>query len=194
LNWNLSYSDDLTTSQQQYLNYSGVLNVYYCPNSSPQIQAISFGQVPPDPVTCLPLGQLGQPSVAQLNQTFLSKNLVGVVGYSLRRNTWLLSLFDTRREYQGLAGGSDTTRGLQASWSLRPAVHTTFTLTGGMSHAELSTGNQQDDLWNIALVATHQFQPKVTGSLEARHQERKSNLAGTDFTENSVAARLNLTF
>jgi uncharacterized protein (PEP-CTERM system associated) len=132
--------------------------------------------------------------VAQLNQTFLSKNLVGVVGYSLRRNTWLLSLFDTRREYQGLAGGSDTTRGLQASWSLRPAVHTTFTLTGGMSHAELSTGNQQDDLWNIALVATHQFQPKVTGSLEARHQERKSNLAGTDFTENSVAARLNLTF
>jgi uncharacterized protein (PEP-CTERM system associated) len=63
-----------------------------------------------------------------------------------------------------------------------------------MSQAESSTGNQQDDLWNIALVATHQFQPKVSGSVEVRHQERKSNVVGSDFTENSVAARMNLAF
>jgi uncharacterized protein (PEP-CTERM system associated) len=193
-NWNLSYSDDLTTSQQQYLNYSGVIYAYLCPVSH-TIEFLPYGVAPSDPGSCIRFNQYGSPSLAQINQTYVSKNLVGVVGYSLRRNTWLLSVFDTRREFQGLTGGSDTTRGLQASWSLKPAAHTTFTLTGGMSHVEsIGTPNRQDDLWNIALVATHQFQPKVSGSLEARHQERKSSLAGSDFTENSVAARMNLAF
>jgi uncharacterized protein (PEP-CTERM system associated) len=63
-----------------------------------------------------------------------------------------------------------------------------------MSRNESSTSSLQDDLWNLGLVATHQFQKKVTGSLEARHQERKSNLVTGDYSENSVAARLNMSF
>lgn len=189
-NWNLSYSDDLTTSQQQYLNFLGSADVYTCPSGKVYQQVGA-----PPPVGCTFDGVTAFFSSNQVNQTYLAKNLIGTVSYTLRRNTWRLSLFNNQREFQGLAGGSDTTRGLQASWSLKPAARTTFTLTGGMSHVE-STGtvNRQDDLWNIALVATHQFQPKVSGSLEARHQERKSSLAGSDFTENSVAARMNLAF
>ena len=129
-----------------------------------------------------------------VNQTFLAKTLTGTVSYSLRRNTWILSIYDTQREFQSLAGGNDTTRGLQASWALRPAASTTFSLSGGMSQQESSTGNRQDDLWNLALTASHQFQSKLTGSLEARHQQRESNLPNNDFTENSVAARLNMSF
>lgn len=193
-NWSLRYSDDLTTSQQQYLDYSGVKNAYFCPVSN-KVEIVPYGQPPSDPVTCVYVLSSGPPSQAQLNQTYLSKNLMGVVGYSLRRNTWLLSLFDTRREYQGFAGGSDTTRGLQASWSLRPAAHTTFTLSGGVSRNEISgTPSREDDLWNLRLVTTHQFQPKVSGSVEVRHQERKSTDATGGYAENSVAARLNMSF
>lgn len=189
-NWSLRYQDDLTTSQQQFLNPLGTLLYYDCPTGpEPYIP----GTLPSNPACILKAVALFNPVL--VNQTYLSKTLNGMVSYTLRRNTWMLSLFDTRREFQNIGGGNDTTRGLQASWSLRPAVHTTFTLTGGMSHVEsTSTVNRQDDLWNLGLVATHQFQSKVSGSVEARHQERKSNQTGGDYAENSVAARLNLTF
>lgn len=190
-NWSLRYQDELTTSQQQFQNYLGNLDEYLC---SGVIEYQLPGNPPSDPANCTYIRTVGIVSQTQLNQTYLSKNLIGNVSYSLRRNTWTLSLFNNQREYQSVGGGSDTVRGLQASWSLRPEVRTTFTLTAGMSQNEASTGGRSDDLWNIGLVATRQFQPKLTGSVEARHQERESNQAGGDYTENSVAARVNMTF
>lgn len=189
-NWSLRYRDDLTTYQQQYISYVGTLYVYQCPGG---IEYQLPGVPPSDPVNCTFVQVLNLYSPTQNNETYLSKNLTGTVSYSLRRNTWTLSLYDNRREFQ-TSGATDETLGVQASWSLRPAVHTTFTLTGGMSRNEESTGSRSDDLWNIGLVATRQFQPKLTGSLEVRHQERSSNQAGGDYGENSVAARVNMTF
>ena len=191
-NWSLRYQDDLTTSQQQFLNFVGDVYVYTCPSGTEFHPA---GEPPSDPATCTLINIIQDFNQAQLNQTYVSKTLSGTVSYTLRRNTWTLNLFDNRRDYQGIGGGNDSTQGLQASWSLKPAAHTTFTLTGGMSKNETSgTPNRQDDLWNLGLVATRQFQPKVSGSVEVRHQERDSNLAGDDFAENSVAARLNMSF
>lgn len=182
-NWSLTYRDELTTSQQQFLNLLG--SVYVCSDGNTYLPADV-----PTTGDCALVPVVGQ---TQVNQTYLAKNLIGNVSYTLRRNTWRFSLFDNQREYQGIAG-SDNTRGMQASWSLRPAVRTTFTLTGGMSRIETSTSAQEDELWNLALVATHQFQSKVSASVEARHQERKSNLPTGDYSENALAARLNMSF
>lgn len=190
-NWSLRYQDDLTTSQQQFQNYLGSLNVYVCPTG---VELQPPGVAPSDPVNCVFSNVLNVFSQTQLNQTYLSKNLIGAVSYTLRRNTWNLSLYSNQREVQGGGGATDKTQGLQASWSLKPAVNTTFTLTGGLSRVEASTGGRSDDLWNLGLVASRQFQPKLNGSLEVRHQERGSNQAGGDYAENSVAARLNMSF
>ncbi len=206
-NWSLSYQDDLTTSQQQFQNRTLILAdlttfqqqlqtsqflglVWECPTGLKQFDI----NTPRPDLACVLKSLFASNSSALINQTFVSKTMSGTVSYSLRRNTLMFSVYDTRREFQSLLAGNDTTRGLQASWSLRPAAHTTFTLTGGMSKQESSTGNRQDDLWNLALTASHQFQSKLTGSLEARHQQRESNLPNNDFTENSVAARLNMSF
>jgi uncharacterized protein (PEP-CTERM system associated) len=190
LNWSLTYQNDLTTSQQQFANFLGNVFVYTCPGGK---EYLPTGVQPSDPVNCSLDGVGSLFSQTQVNETYLAKNLVGTVSYTLRRSTWRLSMFDNQRQLQA-SGGSDKTRGLQASWSLKPAAHTTFTLTGGMTQVEASTGTLQDDLWNIGLVATHQFKPKISGSVEARHQERKSNQPTGDFSENSVAARLNMSF
>ncbi len=188
-NWSLSYLDDLTTSQQQFrTNFRGPF--WDCPTG---IEIFSIDTPPSNPSECiLRVGTLSL--TALTNQTFISKTLTGTVSYRLRRNTWMLSVYDTQREFQGLAGGDDTTQGIQASWLLQPAAHTTFSLSGGLSQQESSTRNRRDDLWNLSLSATHQFQPKVSGSMEVRHQQRESNLPNNDFTENSVAARLNMSF
>ena len=157
-NWSLRYSEDLTTSQQQFTNFVPVFN-------------------------------------QNLNdETYVAKNLIGTVSYTLRRNTFNLSLYNNGREYQSIAG-NDKTRGMQASWSLKPAAHTTFTLSGGFSQNEISgPPSREDDLWNLSLVTTHQFQPKVSGSVEMRHQERTSTDSTGGYDENSVAARLNMSF
>jgi uncharacterized protein (PEP-CTERM system associated) len=154
----LRYSEDLTTSQQQFTNFVPVFN-------------------------------------QNLNdETYVAKNLIGTVSYTLRRNTFNLSLYNNEREYQSIAG-NDKTRGMQASWSLKPAAHTTFSLSGGISKNEISgPPSREDDLWNLTLVTTYQFQPKVSGSVEVRHQERKSTVATGSYDENSVAARLNMSF
>lgn len=188
-NWSLRYQDDLTTSQQQSLNPLGTLYFYNCPTGPepyvPGVQPSSSACI----VQTVPLF-----NSVLVNQTYLSKTLGGTISYTLRRSTLMLNVFDTRRNFEGVGGGDDMTRGLQGSWSLRLTPRTTYTLTGGMSHMESTTSNLQGDLWNIGLVATHQFMPKVTGSLEARHQERKSNQSTGDFSEDSVSARMNLTF
>lgn len=189
-NWNLRYQDDLTTSQRQFLNNLGQIFQYNCPSG---IERLPSGVSPSDPANCGPGIPVTIFSQTQLNETFVSKNLLGSVSYTLRRNTWTLSLFDNQRTLQN-SGDTDTTRGMQASWALKPAARTTLTLSGGMSRVEASNANREDDLWNVALLATRQFQPKVAGSVEARRQQRESNLAGGDYVENSVAARLNMSF
>jgi uncharacterized protein (PEP-CTERM system associated) len=188
-NWSLRYSDDLTTSQQQFINFLGNADAYTCPSGKLYQQVGA-----PPPVGCTYDGITSFFSQNQVNQTYLAKNLIGSVSYTLRRNTFNLSLYNNEREYQSTTG-NDRTRGLQASWSLRPAAHTTFTLSGGVSRNEISgPPSREDDLWNLSLITTHQFQPKVSGSVEVRHQERKSNQAAGDYAENSVAARLNMSF
>lgn len=196
-NWSLRYQDEYATSQQQFLTHVNHGNRYLCANperTEAHYEDLPLGVLPSDPDNCLLLGVLGHNELNQLNQTYLSKNLIGTVSYSLRRNTWLLSLYDNQREFQGLGGGGDSTRGLRASWSLKPAAHMTYTLTGAMSRVESTLDGREDDLWSLSLAATRQFQPKVTGSLELRHQTRDSNLANEDYSENSLAARLNMTF
>jgi len=173
-NWSLRYSDDLTTTQQQFTNFFG----YLCP----------VGTLPPNP-SCIPVFIR-----YQNNETYVAKTLIGTVSYTLRRNTFNLSLYNNEREYQSIAG-NDKTRGMQASWSLKPAAHTTFTLSGGVSQNQISgPPDREDDLWNLTLRATHQFQTKVSGSVEVRHQERTSDQISGEYAENSVAARLNMSF
>jgi uncharacterized protein (PEP-CTERM system associated) len=186
--WNLRYQDDLTTSQQQFANYDGVFVLYSC-QGKPTV--LAWGEAPPD-ASCVPLALNRPPALDLLDQVYVSKSLLGSVSYALRRNTWNLNLYNTQREFQN-SGKTDKTQGLQASWIFKPAARTTYTLTGGMSTTESDIG-VQSDLWNLSLLVSYQFQPKVTGTLEVRHQERNSDTASSDYTENAVAARLNMSF
>ncbi len=192
-NWSLRYQDELTTSQRQFQEYIGSLLYYDCTTTGPELY--QPGVPPSDPDNCsLKVAHLVDSTL--VDHTYLSKNLVGSVNYTQRRNTWTLSVYKNRREFlSGAAiGTSDDVTGAQASWSLRTSPLTTFTLTAGMSQAEESVTGRSDELWNVALVATRKFQPKLSGSVEVRHQERESNLAGGDYTENSVAAHIKMNF
>ncbi|HNQ05020.1 MAG TPA: TIGR03016 family PEP-CTERM system-associated outer membrane protein [Thiobacillaceae bacterium] len=190
-NWSLRYQDDLTNYQQQFLSYTGSLFMYQCPSG---IEYQPPGVPPSDPVNCTLVQVINLYSPTLSNTTYLAKSLTGAVSYTRRRNTWTLSVYENKRAFKSLAGGTDETRGMQASWTIKAAANTTYSLSGGLARNEESASSRSDDLWNLALVATRQFNPKTTGSVEVRHQERSSTQAGDDYKENSVAARLNMIF
>jgi len=202
--WGLIYQERLTSYDQ--LVFQKVFDLLDCGGGL-------FVMVPPDTSLpgCTPLSNAALASLTSigltaflpvsLQQTYVNKGLTGLFSYTLRRASVSLSLFDTRQEYQGTGalGREDRRTGLQAALSVRPGERTTLTLSTGVSHLEVDDpnnagNNRKDDFWNIGLTLTRRFQPDVSGSLELRHQQRDSNLSNQDYTENAVAARLNMRF
>jgi uncharacterized protein (PEP-CTERM system associated) len=189
-NWSLRYSEQLTDYNEEYLSPAAY---WQCADGS-----IGSGSAPPG---CTQLSQSDLDALfgpqafntSLSDQNYVSKRLVGTWTYRLRRSDWRISLFNNEREYQ-TSGETDQSRGLQASWSLKPSARTTFTLSGGLSQQEDSDGDRDDDLWNARFIIRHKFLSKVTGDVELRHQERDASQPGDDYAENSLAARVKMTF
>jgi len=201
--WGLAYQESLTTYDQLF--FENAFDAWQC----------GTVVVAPIPVgTAVPAGcsKLSQTSLVGLfgssallpvtqGQTFVNKGLTGSLGYAFRKASLRISLFNNRYDYQGsgAAGREDRRTGLQAALSLRPGERITVTLSTGYSHLEVDdpvtpANDREDDYWNIGLTLTRRFQPDVSGSLELRHQQRDSKLGNQDYTENAVAARLNMRF
>lgn len=188
-NWTLNYQEDLTDTKQQFLDYAGTLYAHSCAG------AIIYSNSPIPPAGCnaVPGLNINLVNQSQTDETYTSKILSGAVTYTRRRSTFLLSTYLNKRDYQS-TGGDEKTYGLQGSWNLKTSPRTTFTLSGGMSKEESSNGGDGDDLWNLGLAVTHQFDSKVSANVGLRHQQRSSDQPGDSYKENAVAARLNVSF
>jgi uncharacterized protein (PEP-CTERM system associated) len=54
--------------------------------------------------------------------------------------------------------------------------------------------NREDNLKNINLSLSHQFQPRLSGSLTYRWSQNNSNQVGAGYKENAVVAAGNMRF
>ncbi len=201
--WGLVYQETLSSYDQ--LDRENLFDAWLC--GGVYVFPIPLGSAVPDGCTKLSDAALAALFGAAafkpvtLDKTYLSKGLTGQFSYAFRRANVSLRLFDTRREYQEteVLGREDRRIGLQATLSVRPGERTTLSLSSGLSRLEVDdpvtpANNREDDFWNIGLTLTRRFQPDVSGSLELRHQQRDSNLNNQDYTENALAARLNMRF
>jgi len=192
-NWTLSYQEDLTDSQRQFLNYAGTLYAHLCGVAPNQTIQYTNSPIPPAGCAAVPGLNLNLANLSQTDATFTSKILSGAVSYTKRRSTFLLSTYLNQRDYQA-SGGDEQTFGLHGSWNLKATPATTFTLTGGLSKNEASGGVDDSDLWNLGLSWTHQIDAKTSATLGVRHQQRSSDDPGESYKENAVTARLNMSF
>lgn len=201
--WGLVYQETLSSYDQ--IEYENLFDAWLC--GTTPVFPVPPGT--PVPSGCTKLSDTALQALfgstafkpVTLDKTYVSKGLTGLFSYQLRRANVRLSLFDTRREYleTGAVGREDRRIGLQAALSVRPGERTTVTLSSGISRLEVDdpvtpANDREDDFWNIGLTLTRRFQPDVSGSLELRHQQRDSSLSKQDYTENAVAARLNMRF
>lgn len=201
--WRAGYSENLSTSSATSLSLALLGGAYVCtaPNSYPTISypasptgflvLIPLGD--PVPSDCTQYANIVNPSLSLVNEVFILKSLTAGVGVNVGKSNYNLGIFSMRRDLQ-TSGTYDKSSGVNAGWSLHFAPFTTFNLYGNLTRIEVPSQNRQDDLWSVSSGLTHQFQPKLNGSVFIRHQARSSNQPGNDFTENSITALVSMTF
>jgi uncharacterized protein (PEP-CTERM system associated) len=150
------------------------------------------------PADLTPFG-LGDASLN--NGVYIIKSLNA--GWSWRlgpRTSVGISVFDTRRLYQAVNDAEDMTQGISGTVSYRLTPRTTANANLGYTRnsatsVQLGTPtNRDDDTASLNLGMFHQFGKDLSGALNYRHQQRDSNIANADFTENSLSASMNMRF
>ena len=206
--WNLSYNEDITTSQQQLLDSGSV-------STSSFLNQAFLANIP-DPVaraqavdafiraTGLP-ATLANGSQGLSNRFFLQKRLQASVAYTSGKSTAVLTAFDSLRRPQtassansGLAGGNllyvDETRqrGVSGLYNLRLSPITSMNLNAQYYRTTSLLNSITDDNKLVTLGLSHQFAPKLSGTVELRRYQGTFNQNGTDFRENAISAYLSM--
>ncbi|MEW5943468.1 MAG: TIGR03016 family PEP-CTERM system-associated outer membrane protein [Pseudomonadota bacterium] len=184
--WNMSYNQDVMTTAQQL----AMTQLFFLGRTS---RFLVFAR---DNQTLF------------TNRVFLDKRFQASVTINSGKSVVLLSAFNSLRESlesdtidsrllgsrDFLAGDKIRQYGVMAGWNWQMSPHTSSNLSGNWSRVLQPASGREDDLWYVWLSLVRQFQPKLHGSLELRHQQRDSNKAAGDYKENAVTAAVNMTF
>lgn len=177
--WDASYSEDLTTTQAQFLF-----------NAANPVQPL------PGPANLLS------------NRVFLQKRLQTSVTLNGKRNVLMLTLYDSLRDAQtpqtqnlallgpaNLAQGDRTKQlGGSAFWSSKISPHTTTRLNLGYVRNNLPTAGITAFDRNIQFGITTQWQTDLSSLVEWRHNQHTSSQRLSDFRENTLTASLLMQF
>lgn len=205
-NWHVTYLEDLSDISQ-FLFTSGTLYDYLCPGPDGSLVFISDWpfSFPPAP-GCIAFG--GTPGVVfdLRNGVFVSTMLRAGVSWGIGKLNYSLEAFDSLREYE-VSKSEDRTQGVTAGVTYRMAPKTS--VNGSVSLTRYQTSNvissrvfgaspgtqdRDDDIYSLSLGVSHEFDPDVSGTLTFQHQQRDSNLASGDFTENRLTGTVNMRF
>ena len=206
--WQLNYSENVSSSRDNALipvttDTAGLLN------------ALFLSQIP-DPIarqtavqnfitlTGLP-PSLTQPVNFVTESVFLEKKLQATFGIQGIRNTVMANVFSQNREAlssgASIGAGDFSTSfstkqtGANLLWSSRLTANLASNLSVGISRSQFSTlASGADRLSYVRLGLTQQFHPKVSGLLSVNSVKNDSDRVGAGYTENSVAASLNVRF
>lgn len=204
--WSLNYTEDVTTTRQQFLVPSNV-------DTAGLIDSL-FISTFPDPVLRRAavqtfITQNGLPASLSVPVNFLTdvpfvvKGWRGSVGILGIRNTLLADVFTQTRESTGgtVAGGGDfalgstsKSSGLSLVWTSRLSNQLASNLTAGYTRNEFPSLNREDNVKFVRFNLTKQFQPRLSGSLDYRWLQNDSNQGGAGFTENAVTAAVSMRF
>lgn len=209
--WSASYSEDITTTRDQFLLPATFDTAEFLVKSHlfdflPEAERLAAAEAF---IKANGLPEALADSVNYFtNRFFLQKRLQASVSFSGVRNTLILSIFDTSREAQTsqdadslLLGSSslslnDNTNstGVNALWNWRLSPNASANLSAGLTRTTSNSTNRQDDLKTLRVSVTKQFQPKLNGMIELRHNERDSNQANSGYSENAITASVNMNF
>lgn len=205
--WNLGYSEDITTTQSQFLNPVTIDTASFL-NPLLDNPALTPAQKQ-DIQTFIQNYPTLTGSINSLtNRVFLQKRLQASVAVTGAKNILVLSLFNTLREAQtpqsqditllnsvNLALNDKTKQvGVNASWNWRIGSRTSANFGAGYTRSSYPSLGRADNDKIIRISLTRQLQSKLNGSIEFRHLQRDSSQSGGDYSENALIASLSMRF
>lgn len=204
--WSLNYSESVTSTRSQFLvpssvSTAGFLDTLFLssiPDPAARQTAVQnfIAQNGLPPSLTVPLNFL-------TNQYFLVKGWRGSFGILGIRNSVIANVFTQTSESTtaGQPGTGDfatssSTKQTGGSllWTTRLSSQTSSNVNASYTRNESPGLNRVDNLKNINLSLTHQFQPRLDGSLTYRWLQNNSNQVGADYTENAVVGAVNMRF
>lgn len=216
-NWTVRYYEDVSDISQQLQDESGRI-FWVCGGqlfettgfAPPAGQTACSAPLPGNLVsqfytqlglTAADLIPFGLGDASLNNGVYIIKSLNAGWTWRLGPRTSLgVAVFDTRRLYQAVQDAEDHTQGVTGTVSYRMTPRTTATGALGYTRnsataVQLGTPtDRDDDTTSLNLGMNHQFGKDLSGALNFRHQQRDSNTANADFTENSLSASMNMRF
>jgi uncharacterized protein (PEP-CTERM system associated) len=186
--WALKYTEAISDAYDQ-LNGE---DVYLC--DGPIQVSVPAGTLPDFGVCKNPqLIDPFLPGTSLARESTLTKNWTGSTSYKLGKSVFSLNLQKSQRKLLATAGNDpDDTYRLGGNWSLRLGPRLSSTLSLSSSHAE--TAASQSDDWSVAWLMSYQLTRQASSVLELRRVERDTDSTTGPFQENSVSARLNMSF
>jgi uncharacterized protein (PEP-CTERM system associated) len=193
--WALRYSEEITDAYA-LLTATSAVDIYNCGGNTPPF-IVTAGAVP-DSAACggltpTPIILAAVLSYPQLVDGFnLNRSWSGITTYKTGKSVFSLSLNKSRRELLA-TNGSDSTYGLVGSWTLRVGPRTSSSLLFNATHSENAVAEESDDL-SLSWLLSYQLSRQATGVVELRRVERTSGSTTGAYDENSISARLNMSF
>jgi len=183
--WSARHIEDTITSQQQQLeDQAGFLLIEPItgePNPNPQ---------PGDVVVVAPLGPTG----SLTNEVIERKRSEATVGFNTGKTGLRATIFYEQRRFLSSLEEEDS-RGINGSWNWRFAPRTSSILTGRWERTTRDRNiNGDSDYWYLQMLIRRQFMTDLAGSLAYRFQRQDSDNDLNDYDENSLIARVTVTF
>ncbi len=192
--WSASYVEDVSDISQATLT-EGTTYLWVCDGNFVQ----TLFPIAPDPGCVLAGGQAGLiPSLA--DGLYVSKTMRAGVSWGIRKVTYSINAFDTRRLYLLQDDAEDRSQGINAGLSYRldplTRMYGNLQLAWTENPAILSglTFDREDELLTFTLGVNHEFGRDLTGALTYRHYQRDSNDPIAEYTENNITASVNMRF
>jgi uncharacterized protein (PEP-CTERM system associated) len=199
--WRVSYTEGVNDISQLTLR-EGTVYLFLCPGENPGDPPV-FVESPflisPAP-GCILLGSQSGLIPSLTDGVFVSKTFRAGVNWGVRRISYSVNAFDTRRTYLIQDNAEDRSQGLDfgANYRLDPqtSMFSRLALTWNEEPATLSglTADREDELLTFTLGANRSFGRDLTGALTYRYFRRDSNDPLAEYTENNITASANLSF
>jgi uncharacterized protein (PEP-CTERM system associated) len=201
--WSVGYSQIVTTTRSQFFvptttSTAGYLDTLY---STRFPDPAARQKVVDDFIarTGLPSSLLS-PVNFFTNQLFLAKRWHASAALQGVSHVVIANVFDENRE--GVAGdlvlpnapNANKQTGTSVTWNWRLTAQTAWNLAGAYTRIETPLTGTIDYFTFAGTGITRQFQPRVSGSLGYRWQQRDSNVGGINYTENAGFASLEMRF
>jgi uncharacterized protein (PEP-CTERM system associated) len=205
--WSARYSEEITTTREQLLlptsfSTAGYLDSLFVTRFPDPIerqrvvqQFISDNGLPSNLVT---------PTEVFTQQVYLVKRWQASAGLQGVRHTILANFYAQTQDAQSVSASvssgdfrSSTNirqAGAGLTWNWRVSQHDAANAAIGYTKYETPGLQRDDTLTYLRLLYSHQFYPKMFGSLAFRRLHNDSNQPGFNYTENAITALLQMRF